>query len=272
MLTLNDVLRVERVDPETVQVVRHFDSTQRAPNLYGVWMSADRPLFDEYQRYQSRKVFVVGGHLASFVVTPPPLSDTVFVGLYRVDGLDPVKRKQRNPIYGNEYDGYRYDIAKDARMAEYEGHLVIEWDGSRNFCQYAARKSWTVKAIRDRHMAPRWPGFAQFWMDLEDIPGIYPEWAMMLANQKGVYVLADRDDGRLYVGSAKGEDSLLRRFQDYAANGHGGNRELMARKGARYRVSVLQIVDTGLSDKSIESIEAEWKTKLLTREHGLNAN
>jgi hypothetical protein len=271
MLTLNDVLRAESIDPKDIQVVRHYDSNQRTPNLYAVWMSADRPRFDEYQKRQSKKVFVLGGYLASFVVTPPPMNETVFVGLYHVKGMD-LRARQRNPIYGNDFDGYCYRIAKDGRMSEYEGHLVIEWDGSRNFCQYASRKSWPIKAIRDTHMAPRWPGFAQFWMDLEDIPGIYPEWAMMLSSQKGVYVLVDRKTGELYVGSAKGAESLLGRFQEYARTGHGGNRELMARKDAHYRVGILQIVDTDLSDVTIERIEAEWKTKLMTRDHGLNAN
>lgn len=271
MLTLNDVLRAEGVDPLSVQVARHYDSNQRIPNLYAVWMSAGRRLFDEYQKRQSRKVFVVGGHLAAFVVTPPPLSETVFVGLYRVEGIDP-RAKQRNPIYGNDFDGYCYKIEKDGRMSEYEGHLVIEWDGSRNFCQYASRRSWRIKAISATHVAPRWPGFGQFWMDVEDIPGMYPEWAMMLSSQKGIYVLVDRDTGELYVGSAKGTESLLGRFQEYARTGHGGNRELMARKGARYRVGVLQVVDTDLSDVTIERIEAEWKSKLMTRDRGLNAN
>jgi hypothetical protein len=54
-----------------------------------------------------------------------------------------------------------------------------------------------------------------------------------------------------------------------ATNGHGGNLELK-RLGARpYQVSVLEIVN---SDTDIESLEAAWKRRLLSREFGLNKN
>jgi hypothetical protein len=72
------------------------------------------------------------------------------------------------------------------------------------------------------------------------------------------------------VGSAKGEESLLARFLDYAENGHGGNVELQNRPNARYRVSLLEVVDLSLPDKRIEEIESIWRDKLITREHGLN--
>ena len=66
---------------------------------------------------------------------------------------------------------------------------------------------------------------------------------------------------------------MLGRLRDYAATGHGGTVELRSRKGARYRVGILEIVDTGLSDFKIEEIEAAWKDKLMTRKpNGLNSN
>ena len=81
-----------------------------------------------------------------------------------------------------------------------------------------------------------------------------------------------RDDQ--YVGSAKGADSLLGRWLTYAADGHGGNKELRAARarGRRtYQVSVLEVVDEHTPDDTIEQIESYWKNKLLSREFGLNA-
>ncbi len=58
----------------------------------------------------------------------------------------------------------------------------------------------------------------------------------------------------------------------YAQTGHGGNVELRRRKGARYQVGVLEVVNLALPDRRIEEIEAWWKHKLLSREFGLNRN
>ena len=53
---------------------------------------------------------------------------------------------------------------------------------------------------------------------------------------------------------------------------YGGNVELLKRLGARYQASILEVVDQQLPDHRIETIESWWKTKLMTREHGLNSN
>jgi hypothetical protein len=47
---------------------------------------------------------------------------------------------------------------------------------------------------------------------------------------------------------------------------------MKARPNRRYQVSILQVVDVDQSDLAIEYLEARWKRKLLTREHGLNEN
>jgi hypothetical protein len=86
---------------------------------------------------------------------------------------------------------------------------------------------------------------------------------------KGVYLLVDKETGARYVGSATGPESLLGRFLAYAETGHGGNVELKSRGPRPYRVSVLQI---GTFDNDILHAEAAWKTKLMTRQFGLNLN
>lgn len=274
MLSLNDVLRTEGIAPDTVQVVRHHKSGQRTPTLYGVWKSpGGAALVEEYQSVQSKKAFAVGELLASFVVTPRPRNETVFIGLYRVNGMNPARVRLRDPIFGNEFDGFQYDIVSDPRLAEYKDRLVIDWGPAAiNWHQQASRNNKRIVSIRDDE-GPPFPGFDRFWMDLEEVDGMHRSWEIVLASVKGIYVLTDRDTGKQYVGSAKGADNLLGRLRDYAATGHGGNVELRSRKGARYRVGILEIVDTGLSDFKIEEIEAAWKDKLMTRKpNGLNSN
>jgi hypothetical protein len=143
--------------------------------------------------------------------------------------------------------------------------------GARSWVQLAARQPKTILSLREFDDPP-FPGVARFCVDVDEVLGLYPGWQDRLREIKGIYVLVDKRTGEQYVGSAKGGDSLWGRFCDYARTGDGGNAELKNRHGARYQVSILQIVDDQLPDYGIEEIESWWKRKLMTREHGLNRN
>ena len=101
-----------------------------------------------------------------------------------------------------------------------------------------------------------------------------------LANVAGVYVIADRQTGKLYVGSATGTEGIWSRWCAYSATGHGNNRELidlLQREGHAYaqqfQFGVLEIADTHASADDILRRESHWKDLLLTRvPHGYNAN
>jgi hypothetical protein len=66
VLTFNDILHTEGIDPRRVRLVRHGDTRARAPSLYEVWRSDPKRL-ERYQEIQSREVFEIGEILASFV-------------------------------------------------------------------------------------------------------------------------------------------------------------------------------------------------------------
>jgi hypothetical protein len=274
MINFNDVLRSEGIELTNVRLVRHLDTGHREPTIYAAWRSPNgRHLVEEYQRIQSRRVFRVGDAVASFVVTPRPRSETLFIGLYHVVAVGKCEPGARDPIYGDDVAGMnRYDLEYDDALAQYVERLSIEWGpGSRAWVQKAGRQPKQVRALKDQEDPP-FPGFSQFCLDVDQIPGLYSSWQQMLREVKGIYVLVDKDTGAQYVGSAKGEESLLARFMAYAQSGHGGNVELRRRKGARYQVGVLEVVNLALPDRRIEEIEAGWKRKLLTREFGLNRN
>jgi hypothetical protein len=70
MLTFNSILSDEDIDPKKVRLVRHQDNRSSGNSTpYNLWLS-DRVSLETYQRIQSRKVFEIGGLLASFLVTP----------------------------------------------------------------------------------------------------------------------------------------------------------------------------------------------------------
>lgn len=274
MITFNDILHSAGVDPGKVRLARHQDTRTRDRSIYAIWTSPGGPeLVEQYQAIQKDDRFEVGGFVASFVVTPPPRSETLFIGLYEVLARAECQAGSRDPITGIDVTGlYRYEMAYDGRLDEYKERLVVDWGpGTRSWVQLAWRQPKPIRALRDQQEPP-FPGFSQFCVDVQDLPGIYPSWQERLREVKGIYVLVDKNTGKQYVGSAKGEESLWGRLSEYARTGHGGNVGLKKNKGAQYQVGVLQIVDLSLPDHNIEEIENWWKRKLMTKKYGLNGN
>jgi hypothetical protein len=137
--------------------------------------------------------------------------------------------------------------------------------------QRAASKPKTVIELGPQN-EPRFPGFSKFARPVDDIPTLPSSWSDVLRSVKGVYLLVDVDSGKQYVGSAKGEDSLLGRWLQYANGGDGGDIGLRTAGCRNYQISVLEVVGATTPDETIEQIESNWKGKLLTRIFGLNRN
>lgn len=102
-----------------------------------------------------------------------------------------------------------------------------------------------------------------------------------LENVKGVYLIADKSNGKKYVGSAYGDAGVWARWSCYIGTGHGWNDELttlIAREGLDYarrnfRISLLEYRPAKTDDKAILEREAYWKEALLSRgQFGYNKN
>lgn len=271
VLTFNDLLDLSGVDPAQVRLVRHQDRRLRAGRLYEAWRN-DRTAFEAYQGAQAREVFRVDDMLASFIVTEA--RKTVFVGMYRVDAMGTCPPGSIDVLLGADVSGHvQYDLHLLDVMSDYRDKLVVDWGaGTRTWVQRAAKQPKSVLEIAEQY-EPRFPGFRSFTRLVDEIPSLPAGWQQVLRSVKGVYLLVDVETGQQYVGSAKGSDSLLGRWMEYATDGHGGNLALKAAgKGGRrtYQVSVLEVVDENTPDETIEQTESYWKSKLLSRQFGLN--
>ena len=271
VLTFNDLLALEGVDSAEVRLVRHQDGRLGPGRLYEAWRN-HREAFETYQSTQHRDVFPVGALLASFVVTEA--RKTVFVGMYRVDGVGNCPPGSVDLLLNQDVAGeFRYELALVEDLADYRDKVVVDWGaGARTWVQRAANQAKPVLEIAEQY-EPRFPGFREFVRPVDDVPNLPNGWQQVLRSVKGVYLLVDLDSGQQYVGSAKGADSLFGRWVEYAAGGDGGNKGLKAAaKGGRryYQVSVLEVVDENTPDDTIEQIESYWMYKLLSRKFGLN--
>lgn len=104
-------------------------------------------------------------------------------------------------------------------------------------------------------------------------------WKIALENVFGIYLITDRQTGKLYVGSAYGEEGIWGRWANYVSTFHGGNkglRKLLKDKGSAYfrenmYFSVLEVISKNNSVAILDR-ETHWKNILDTREHGYNNN
>lgn len=106
-------------------------------------------------------------------------------------------------------------------------------------------------------------------------------WIAALENQKAVYLITDKRNGKLYVGSATSDNGmLLQRWRNYAANGHGGNKELIDlvnKQGFGYvkqnfQYSILENYNAKIDDHVVLKRESWWKETLQSRLFGYNSN
>lgn len=102
-------------------------------------------------------------------------------------------------------------------------------------------------------------------------------WFTALRSVAGVYLIADKSNGKHYVGSASGKDGIWGRWEAYAKTGHGGNTELvalLAEKGEGHALnflfSILEICDRISTNDEVLARETHWKNILLSRKFGYN--
>ena len=110
-----------------------------------------------------------------------------------------------------------------------------------------------------------------------------PSWKLALSSVKAVYVITDMKTGKLYVGSASGNNQgLWQRWGCYAnfRDLTGGNKEfeeLVNKNGKDYisknfKYSILEIFDTKTKQEYILERESYWKNVFETKKFGMNWN
>lgn len=167
-----------------------------------------------------------------------------------------------------------FDLRFTASLAELKGRLILERPpGGRGYTRWAGRHSFPVAAILEESaLASGMPAWDEIVLDWGQLAVLPTSWSVRLAEWRGIYLITDMSDAAQYVGAAYGTDNLLGRWRSYAATGDGGNRDLRGHNPANFRFSILQRVSSDMDAEDVVAEEGSWKTRLLTRELGLNAN
>jgi hypothetical protein len=271
MLTFRTLLATIDIDPRTVRLVRHQDRGPAGITPWTLWRAQDGR-FETYQRHQGRPIFGDAAQIAAFVVTPD--QRTLFVGLYDVVGCGNTPEDAKCPLTGCSLAGnYFYDLKRSEALSQYAGRLFVDWgEGFRAWVQRAHKQDKAIIELSPEQADPPFPGFVDFQGRISEIDTLPRAWREALSSVRGIYLLKCPETGLHYVGSATGDSGLLGRWRDYAANGHGGNVRMKGRNPTDYVVTILEVASSAATTEDIQKRETLWKTKIGSRDFGLNAN
>jgi hypothetical protein len=270
-IMFNTILKEEGLQPHDVRLIRHKDKcAKRGRSSYELWREQPQ-IFELYQSTQSFKnqsKLNTASFWAVFVVNS--CDETLFAGLYSVKYRNPLEEVLGSKVEINCDD---YELTLEDKLREYIGRLKIDWGkGKRAWIQYAQQNNKPIIELLREFQDPEFPGFMNFIQSLSEFDKMPTSWVATLKSSRGVYLLTCPKTKEQYVGAAIGADGFWGRWRDYIQGGHGGNLGLKSRDPSDYQVSILEVAGTSVTTEGIIAMENLWKSKLLSREMGLNCN
>jgi len=136
---------------------------------------------------------------------------------------------------------------------------------------------YVTELLKEPYAGETFCGYENINHDFDRLETIFsnerPDWKAALSGVKGVYLVADKNTGKKYVGSAYNGVGIWARWKTYLQTGHGYNDELtklIKEKGIVYarknfRLALLEYRPMKTDDKTIIERENHWKEALLTR-------
>jgi len=154
--------------------------------------------------------------------------------------------------------------------------LVIDW--GKSTVSWVQSKDKEIVQIKPKNSVGEFTSYDDVKLSYWELQKLINDgdsnysWVNALSSVNGIYLITCKDDGRLYVGSAYGKGGIFGRWSSYAKTGHGGNKLLKELNPEKFEFSVLEIASSIMSADEVIERENRWKTRLRTREFGLNDN
>lgn len=187
------------------------------------------------------------------------------------------------------YDGINYEGEELEDYRQYYGRVVVKYHKTVQtqgmYYSTVCDEMEVLEILPASYDGEEFPGYDNVRLSFTQLAAIMERrkqsWIAALENQKAIYLITDKQNGKLYVGSATGDNGmLLQRWSNYVSNGHGGNKELVelvSEKGFEYvkqnfQYSILENYNSKTDAEFILKRESWWKETLQTRQFGYNSN
>jgi len=267
VIKLNDILGLTETEIKNTKI--RFNIRNNAGNPLEIFKNNREQLqIWQFWNYSTKKSFAEGN---------------IAIGFVRIEGdkwlLFDISRVTKDL---NLFSAVGYEHEKIERYEKFCGRLIIEY---KNRHMTLIRKATSVlnycnviQILDSTFNNDLFPGYENInisWHELKYVIN-KDSWKTALENQKGVYLITDKSNGKMYVGSAYGTNMIHGRWSNYINNGHGGNVDLKELSFEHiqnnFYYSILDIYKSTIDDKIIIKRESWWKNALLTKKFGYNLN
>ena len=180
-------------------------------------------------------------------------------------------------------DHFEYQMEEVLELFDdLKDRVIVKWENAIAWHQWILNKMEVIEIHPGLHYK-QFTDYSDFILNYDELNEIiikqYSDWKKMLSATKGIYLINDTNTGKLYVGSAYGEDGFWGRWSKYiSTNGHGDNKTLKElikadpTYGKHFQFSILMLLPrTITADEAIKK-ERLFKNKLGTNSFGLNNN
>ena len=180
---------------------------------------------------------------------------------------------------------------EDSRFQGLIGRLVVEVakGNTRERYVFNLRKFYNeikvIEILPNDYQCISFTGLDNVHLSYHDLKLIlngekYGDYRNALLSVKGVYCLTDTKTGKLYIGSAYGENGVAQRWKDYINTRTGGNDgliELFEKEGEKYfednfEFTLIEYFGMNADTDKIITRENYWKKAFATKSHGYNCN
>ncbi len=260
-ILLNEILKLDNLDNVKIRFNLMFGGNWNPIELFKN-ADFDTILNGHYWNYNKNKSYKNGQITIGFI----RLNDKDSWLLFHIGRIT----KDLNKLNGV---GYEYETLSE--YEKYFGRLIIKF---KNKSQTMIRLANSVinecevnQILPDTFDNDIFPGYEQVNVTWNELSRVVTKesWKTALQNQKGVYLISDITNGKMYVGSAYGENMILGRWKSYIKNGNGGNVGLKKLNFEyiknNFKYSILDIFKSTVDDKTIIARENWWKETLQTR-------
>lgn len=266
-MKIKDILQIDQPDKFKVHLAS-APADKREP-LYAFWKGN----FQNWQNWQSKKNFE-RPYILSLIYYDS--GEWLFAGIYESLGCE------------WQEDHYEYQTRLTEINKSLIGRLIIKY--TKTFRQSYLKLEGYIDELEVSEVLKlpssfeKFPGYDKVKITFAFLKAIVDNnettWKTALENMKGVYLITDQKNGKIYVGSAYGDNMLWARWQNYAYNGHGGNIgliKLINEQGYKYaednfQITLLEAMKFNTSDDDVIRREVFWKEALKSKEFGYNHN
>ncbi len=274
----------DAADKKRVRLLRHKDNRrvkviggkEYTNTLYDIYLN-DNEVFMTYQSEQVKKRFIDVDYFVAFIGEEGVSSR--FVGVYKNLGI--IKEIED---YNDEPQA-KFDFQEINGFELLKERVVIDWRSPVSWLQNYTNEMPVVRIDRGlkEDNIPVFSRFEDVLLDYSQLSHIFEtnneEWKAKLESCNCIYLILDKSNGKQYVGSTYNKQGIWGRWAQYAATGHGGDKDLKplleadpnyARKNFQW--CILETLPLKILEEHAIDRESLYKRKFGTRDFGYNNN